>query len=101
MLSLKIMQTTRNQEETLTASKNTDRYLAFSLFFFPTLTKLSLITQAMRRHASLIFIHFKTPCVRDITCSFFTAQGVCRERGGCWCPGIFQRYAGDTTSVQI
>lgn len=30
-----------------------------------------------------------------------TSQGVCCERGGCWYPGIFQCYAGNTTSVQI
>lgn len=46
MQSLKIMQTTRNREETLTASKDTLCYLSLFLSF----TQLTYITQVIQKH---------------------------------------------------
>lgn len=97
--SLKIMQTTKNQEETLTASKNTHCYLSFSLWWFLFSHSLSCYrsTQTVQKRELLVC----SVCHRDVTCFSSAAQGVCCERGGRWYPGIFQCHAGDTTSLQI
>lgn len=80
MQCLKIMQTTRNQEETQTASQ--------SLGFFYTFLLSCCISWHM--------------ITTDLTRVFSsTTQGVCCERGGCWRPGIFQCHAGDAASLQI
>lgn len=86
------MQTTRNREETLTASKHIVT-CHFDVFF-------SHLLSCGRSH--LLICPFQSSvCRRDITCFSSTAQGVCCERGGGWRPGIFQRHAGDATSLQI